>query len=667
MERDPQLDRAVDPESEFSLPDLGYFLKAARRQWRVGLAAGVVVLFLGSGLALRTKNIYKSSIVAMFDRQDSLDVNLLGEIAPANMDAVEAGFDNKMVSGDFLSMLETKVELKTEGRLSKWLRSIGYYGEEAEEQRRARLVAWFSKRMFGITNPGTGILQINVMLDDTPQAAAGLATGAMDLYIRTELEAAASRLGVKVEFLKAALQQAKERLLSIQRNSGATKGRSSGDSGSLSGGNLTMKQREAELLDKIRLAESEVVDLSNERTRRRAELESELQRLGSRLQQGHPDVEAKRRELTSFMQSQSPAEIASRELTQLRRDLWMTRSQMMFPGSDGTPFMSNDERLEVMRMVSLTQKIDELSLERSRLERQIDDPGQRTRYRVIRPAVADGKPFARKRSQMAAAAIILALLAGLGAMAAREAACPLARDDWRVLRVFGRKILAQLSLQSMSGFPEISPARATELRGLLSSGDPSHRLAAKTLMSYRRLELAMGKIREGRVILFASSGASDATRQFFANFANILASDTAAKVLVIDCGLADPLIAGVSGADWIDSALGKADWKKLVIPADQERFAFDVLPTVGTLTSERMAPMTQRRAAPLLETLATHYDLILIRSFPESFFIENGALGLLSSDAIVCVDAGHTTYAELGRTLAHLDVPAMRGIVMIGT
>lgn len=657
---------AHDPNAEFALPDLRYFLKIVGRQWRGGVIAASVVAALGLGLAFKAKDVYKSSIVVMFDNKDSIDVNYLGELGPANPETIEFSFQNRLVSGDFLSELETKVVLYTEGRLSKLLRWMGVYGEETQAQREARLSQWFAKRLVPITNPGTGNLQINVLLDDTPGKAQELAAASMNLFVEQELKAMSSRLGVKIEFLTAAMQKAKERLVAIQRASGGrTKGPSVGDVAT--NAPVGLKQREAELLDQIRLAESEVNDLTAERVRRRSSLESDLQRLQSRLEAEHPEVEAKRREIDAFTRAASPAEQASRELAQLRRELWMVRSQMLYPGADTSTFMSSDERLEVTRLVSLSQKIDELGLEKASVDRQAANPEARTRFRTVRPATYEFAPFARKRMQAFLGAIVVALMVGVLFMVFREASNALARDDWRVSRMFGKTILAQLSRDGLRAYPEIGPKGADYLRATLVRPQSEHPLGPRTLLAYRRLELAIGKARQGRVLFFASSGASDVTRQFFLNFTNIFATDSASNVLVIDCQLADPLVPGPEGDDWIDAALGRIDWQSILVKADGEKRAFDVLPLRRPVSAERMAPLTRQEAAPLLARLTEAYDLVMVRSFPESQFIENGALGVLSSDTIVCVDAMNTTYAELSRTLAHLEGPSLRGLVMIGT
>jgi hypothetical protein len=52
---------------------------------------------------------------------------------------------------------------------------------------------------------------------------------------------------------------------------------------------------------------------------------------------------------------------------------------------------------------------------------------------------------------------------------------------------------------------------------------------------------------------------------------------------------------------------------------------------------------------------------------PESHFIENMALLSVSSDGFVFVDAHHTNYFDLQRTLTHLRSDKLRGLVALGT
>jgi len=95
--------------------------------------------------------------------------------------------------------------------------------------------------------------------------------------------------------------------------------------------------------------------------------------------------------------------------------------------------------------------------------------------------------------------------------------------------------------------------------------------------------------------------------------------------------------------------------------------AFDLLTVRHAVTGERTRGMNGEALLRLFTGLAGAYRLVLVRSLPESQFIENAALVDAVSDLLVGVDAARTTYLELNRTLVHLGQDKLRGLVLVGT
>jgi hypothetical protein len=495
----------------------------------------------------------------------------------------------------------------------------------------------------------------------------------MEMFITEELQADAAYLAIKLEFLNRALADIRVQMEGKDGDAGKADAEKS--SASASGKDkeekplsMDRRQREAELQDRIRAAEKELASMNEERVRRRALLENEYQRLSSKLAPSHPDVIAKQRELESAAAEPDEFSGSVRNISRLRRDLWLTRSEMFLPVVGESAQGTLAERLQNSRVAMLVQKIEELDLERQSLMRQATDPTSRTRLKVIRNATYDVKPFARKRLQAIAAGLALSVLLGIGSILLREAKDPIARDAWRLSRITSQPLLAQLARESVDRYPRVSPQGADELRACLFSKLPQDKLAARTLLAYRRAELAISRYCRGRILCFAPAGAEDATLEFVISLANIMATDIDGKLLVIDGDPSRPIGAhkGGDAADFLSVLAGKHPWREAVHKADAER-AFDLLSIHAPVSGERMRSLRQDQLNRFFSDALTQYRFIFVRALPESLFIENAALVGAATDLVIGVDARRTTFDEVARSIVHLGEEKLRGLVLIGS
>jgi hypothetical protein len=195
---------------------------------------------------------------------------------------------------------------------------------------------------------------------------------------------------------------------------------------------------------------------------------------------------------------------------------------------------------------------------------------------------------------------------------------------------------------------------------------------ARTLLAYRRAELAVGRQCRGRVLCFAAAGAADATGDFVFSLANIMATDVDGRLLVIDGDATDPLSARLAAraapppADLIDCLRGGGGWRDAVVPAGGG-CAFDLIDVRAPVTGERTRAFKAQELEALFAELLSHYRFVFVRALPEALFLENVALVAAASDLVVGVDARRTTFHELARTLTHLGEEKLRGLVLIGT
>ncbi len=645
-----------------------FVLKIIRRHWLPATLLFLMILSVGICLTFFVKNSYRSKVVASFSRNDSAIMNLEGGLVVGG-ERSDWNFETKMTDPYFLSKLGDYLMLDMTSTFQKIASRFLSLPVESEANRNAKLVSYFSKRLIPEVNGEIGQLSLNVILDDVPEKSQNLAALAMESFITSELTSAASRLSVKIDALAAAMKRSQERLqgLKVKIQSGTNTQNRENPTNTP----IDVRQRESDLLDRIKASEREFAGVVDDQTKRRAILESEYQRLSARLYSTHPDLAAKRTELENTVNNTTAVENSARNLSRLRRELLLMRTDSMMPGlgilSDD-PFNSMDGRLEVTQIATLKQSITDLELERESLLKQAADPSLRTRLKVIRPATYEVKPVSRKKFQVFLAFFVLAFLGSLSLVILREIRSPIIRDAWRAYRVTGVNVLAQLAEISVKTYPRVSPHNADQMREKLSSLAARDRAAVRTLLSYRKVELSLLQQCEGKTVCVLSAGTSDVTSDFLYSLANIIATDTGRKILVIDGNANDPIIKMIpkSSPDFIDNLVEQQPVLTSVITGDESR-SFDLLAVNKPMHGRRTRALGAGFLVPCFRELENLYDLILVRSLPESHFIENVEIVSACSDLVVGIDAQRTTFFDLARNLDQIGDAKLRGLILVGT
>jgi len=648
--------------------DQEFLLKIMRRHWKPASLLFFIILIIGMSFTYFVKNSYRSKVVASFSRNDSAILNLEGGLAVGG-ERSDWNFETRMTDPYFLSALGDFLRLDTKSTFQKITSKFLSLPLESESDRNANLVSYFSKRLIPEVNSDIGQLSINIILDDVPEKSQNLAALAMESFITSELTSTASRLSVKIDALAGALKRSQERLqdlrIKIQSTSKAQ------NRGTVPNTPLEVRQRESDLLDRIKASEREFANVVDDQTKRRTILESEYQRLSARLYSTHPDLAAKRTELENAVNNTSAVETSARNLSRLRRELLLARTDSMMPGlgilSDD-PFNTLDGRLEVTQIATLKQSITELELERESLLKQVADPSLRTRLKVIRPATYEIKPVSRKKVQVLLATLVLAIFGTVSFIVLREVRSPIIRDAWRAYRATGVNVLAQLAEISVKTYPRVSPHNADQMRERLSSSAARDRAAVRTLLAYRKVELSLLKQCKGKTVCVLSAGTTDVTSDFLYSLANIIATDTGRKILVIDGNANDPIIKMIpkSSPDFIDNLVEQQPVLTSVIKGDESR-SFDLLAVNKPMLGRRTRALGASFLAPCFKELESLYDLILVRSLPESHFIENVEIVSACSDVVVGIDAQRTTFFDLARNLEQIGDAKLRGLILVGT
>jgi hypothetical protein len=627
------------------------------------LITGVLALLL----PLLVDNTYKSSVYAIFDHVD-VSGSGLGTSPQVRYNTVARLFRARFEAQDFLTEIANKLggrdvfmrqsplvpilEKITKGRLN-------FQGDEPHERdEKVILARVLSKQLDAFPEPESGVLTLTAYTH-SPKLSQDLANEAMELFIRKELDEQIRSLDIKLDFLQKNITKDAE---------SKTVRKPVGESRATRVTRLQVEDQQNELEDRLRTLNNQLDNVRMQREQAMANVKRDLVRLQTTLQPNHPDVVEKRKELDVIASQYASSEYKLQsDLEAVRTRLRALRSSSV--GLDVTNLdIRESQTYQGSFFVAVSDRIKDIELERKNLIRQKDDPSLRTRLRIIYPAAYEPVPYKNNRRNMALAVVA----AGLGVIALlvilRELRNPRARDVWRVERSTGQEIVAQISLKSANEFTDITPNLADKLRSHLSKINKVDD-AARTLLSYRRLELAMERNCQGRVVLLINAGPFDETAQVIKNFLNIYATDNQDDYLLIDCNLQDPVYRKVQGGpDLVDFWEGRTTFEKVMIPREElDGFAFDVIPPMPKLSGEKTRAFREERIELALDKIPGHYKKVFIRAMPESHFIENMALLKVSSDGFVFVDANHTNYFDLQRTLTHLRSEKLRGLVAVGT
>lgn len=662
-----------------SLPDKTYFFKVLRRQ-RGYLFLGISIAMVLAGVALlMVKDKYTSKVHAVYDRTDtSMSSNFNSVLKYQTLGTL---FEIKLQSPSFLGRvgqlaggMKIMQDAGGKGPVSEAKAILKkakerYLSKELTEEQKLEIYADFLKsNVVPINDPVSGIMNITVY-GTTAENAQNIAAQAMELFIREELSADVNALDLKLDFLR---QKAMGLKSESERNSKKKKrttitapvNRLTPEE------QLKLNQEEAQIQEQIRLRRMELDRATTDNSTRRIALETELNRMKTMLQPSHPSVKAKEEELKKLTQSSRVTKRLSAQIQSLKRQLWRIKAKKIGANANltnilGGSFDRSQMTPEGSFLISLTEKIQDLHSERSDLFRQIENPALRTRLKVVAPASFEPDPSKPKSLITAIGILLMGIIVSIAHMFFREFYCPLARDAWRVQRATGLPVLSQITDASMRGFPRITPKMADSLRGQLSSRSKPT-IAAKTLLSYRQIELALKRHTQGNIQLFVNPGSRDKTSAFFYNLMNIFTTDFNQSCLIVDCNISDPIVklANNGGESfWADPT---NEEKAMVVYGDKDK-AFDIIPPPQKLTGESSRVFNPPSLKKILGRLEANYSRIFIRGFPESFFVENQAFSDVSSDCILCVDAKNTTFFELERCIAQLDSNQIRGIILIGT
>lgn len=662
------------------LPDGSYLRRVVVRQRRFVLTLMILVVACAFMLSLSQKNIYSSSVSAVFDPRDSSEVyarypnyptfaqlshrfysqfqdrEFLGELATITgvFDAIESKRQDSPAWKVFLREKLDKHLPKSWKKPMEEKTTLSMYD-------RAAIIDVLRQQMETQSNDKNLLLTL-VAYGETAEDAQRLAAMAMDLFIKRELEREADRVTILHDVFS-------EYVLGNFRpdTTETREKRSTGDHKNVNvSEEMRLKHEEADLLDKIQMIKTEVSDAFRQRGTRRAELEAQLNSLSTRLQPSHPLVIAKQEELMRFTSNDDTQPLRAR-LNAVRQALSKNRSEQRRLGivvsarEELSPIVNASTSANTGQfMPVLSDRLGELSLEKLNISRQANSPSMRTRLRLMDEASLNPLPYKNNKRALAISFVTLGLFVVFGLGALREFASPLARDGWRIAGQTSMTSLGEISWENRVTYPRVSPELADEWRR-----DNEHNYLAE----YEQICHALRHACLGNTVLFVPVGEDSATASFAHNLANVFATESIGPILLMDFDHHHSVAAATEeflGDHSIPHYLLKqARWDDVCKSRHASR-AYELVPAPDQYTSRVARAYHSPILAKLFVVLSRRYQTVLSRGMSGPQMIENATLQKYTSDTILVVDAEKSTYADLKRLIDTLDQRKVRGFVLLG-
>lgn len=643
------------------LPDRFYFLKVFKRNV-VLILCGVALSAAAFLLVPRfVDDSYRSTVYAVFDHTENGN-NYSTVSQQSKLGTVARLFKARFDSQDFLASVAEKVggeaSLGSPNLFAKILKRKADDGQV----KKVDLARLMGRQLEALPEQESGILGLTAT-SGSPELAQKIANEAMDLFIKTELDEQIKATDIQLGFLKKNVGNNPKPDVHPDANAKKETAKRAQ--------RLLNDDKEKELDERLRNLNAQLDSLTRERDQALVNVKRELVKFQTSLQPNHPQVLEKKKELDLVAgQYRASESKLRRDIASVRGGLWTVRANQSKNVDPSEIDFAAATEYKGDFYVTIADKIKALELERKNLMQQRENPELRTRIRVLFPANFEPIPF---KSVSRSAGYIILIIGGLATLAMvllREFRNPLARDAWRIERITGQRIIAQISHRNTHEYTNISPAMADKLRGHLSR---IHKVdeASRTLMSYRRLELAIMQECKGDVVLLINAGSFDTSAQVIKNFLNIYATDHQDDYLLVDCNIQEPVHAHRASegqATMIEFWEGQASFEDVCINREQmPDFAFDVIPPMAKLSGQKTRVFRTENIGPAIERIPYKYRKIFIRGMPAVNFIENRALLAIATDVFIIIDAKSTHYFDLHRTLTHMQSEKIRGLVAVGT
>jgi succinoglycan biosynthesis transport protein ExoP len=316
-------------------------------------------------------------------------------------------------------------------------------------------------------------------------------------------------------------------------------------------------------------------------------------------------------------------------------------------------------KLPLSSVAQLTALSNQQAVLRGQLAQlQVAGATASTGLELVTPATAPTSPSSPKPSQNALLGLLAGLVLGIGAAFLRDNLDDTLTTGEAVERVSGAPVLATV--------PMVASWRKNASPVVISVSEPNSQSAE----AYRSLRTSLQFVRNDgtvRTILVTSPSAGDGKTATVVNLGAVFAQ-AGARVVLVPCDLRRP------GLGQFHAPTGHAELSSVLTGQQPLDRALSPVPGVDGLwalgTREVVENPTEllggARMRPLVDELATRFDIVLIDSPPVLPVADALILSGYADAVLLVVAAGHTRRGELRRAtekLAQASAPVV-GVVL---
>ena len=310
----------------------------------------------------------------------------------------------------------------------------------------------------------------------------------------------------------------------------------------------------------------------------------------------------------------------------------------------------------------LEESIRRFSLEIKSLQDQLKEPLVRNRMKVAIPPTTNLIPT-NKADLFKKAGIGVGVTLGLAILVAvlLELLDGRARDTWRIGRALNMAILNEFSRKDLKGYGSPTPSKLHVLKEKLGVRKASKKDKNAAYEKLRHIEKELKNQNCDRILVIGIGAEKEKFEEFFSNFAEIIAHDSASQLAVIDFD--DQSSSNKSDQGMYDVLSGDVGCKDVVQNPDETK-SYAYLPSGKS--QNRYSLVTTEKLGEAVDFVNQDYSSILVKGLPSGFTIENLALQGECNSIIVIVDTTGTTLGELKKLRGYMDPWKTTGFIALG-
>ena len=636
-------------------PDFRYLLTFIRRQIFVGLLIALPISLVGLWLSSQMKLIYESDTRIVYDERDRM-IHTRGYSDYPRFEQLVAEFQDKITDQVFLDKVAGRLGLYNEigepGTLDKAIRRIkSLVGIETPppgtltQDEKDKIIDTLRKRILGQVYGQLFVFTVSAQWG-VPEFSRQLVEQVANQFIEDGLNYEINYLDNAIATAEMALEEAELQRVTLREKLKDTIKRSIKEENRLSDREIEklttrIKEIQAKFVEKT----AEYERLYSDKIAAENLAKVELSRVEARHKPTHPDVIRRRNELKRIT-NEGEVPLMRNSVETLRSELVSIRKKLAFAGveidEDGNVLEQRD--VEFSSTAYLINLLNSYKLEKKNLEKQLLDPGQRVRFRIVKDArVPIEASNSKKRIGMMVASVIAGLALGFFMMIIREIVSPNPKDAWKIINKLKlpnfmsieSKVLKKFKLLDRETMKSMKSALA---KGRLSKGGPGY-----SLLKYREFLQRFDDSLTGKTLLVLSTRTTKRSEFVLPNLLNVVANDTNRKLLFIDFNRNNPCVRSKGKADIFDVLDGQVELDSVVKSSDI-KFLFDYVP--AREASQDVA-INHDALSVLLSKAKGEYDLIVLGGAQARYFVENSVLAKESSDGIVIANGRTASYEEL--------------------